>query len=346
MKSRCRNCCIGLIIGTLLINTWIYSFLINVPQILLDDFESIRWRNYARLEKLQEQCNEFGLSNGNIFNMSNSELRNIIVDQEHKLFYCFTPKVACTTWKRVLMIINKKWNTTDTDKVPGNLVHERGQFKSFVNLTLDEQKEALNYYTKFMIVRNPFERLLSAYKDKLQSYKRLIPFFQQIAETITNNTELLQKLVPIDPKTSSELNKKQHRFDVEFYKFIQYLLSPPTKNLYNYPLNEHWRPMYQVCHPCLINYTILAKYETIKEDSDLVLNTIGVQDMEFPPARPMNKKTKMELKKYFQSIPFDIALRLYDFYEIDFKLFGYDALEVIKRIYQAEQTSDPDHPDF
>ena len=42
------------------------------------------------------------------------------------------------------------------------------QVHSFRNLTYDEAMYRLQHYFKFAIVRNPLERLLSAYKNKLE----------------------------------------------------------------------------------------------------------------------------------------------------------------------------------
>jgi hypothetical protein len=31
--------------------------------------------------------------------------------------------------------------------------------------------------------------------------------------------------------------------------------------------NEHWLPYYLLCTPCHLNYTIIAKMDTIEDDS-------------------------------------------------------------------------------
>ncbi len=333
MPRRCRCCFIVIFMLLFLINIWItWLSLVNIDSTSLEDHQRIHPRYTTRLKKIQQNCNELQLNNVDILKLPKFHLQNIIIDQKHKFFYCYTPKVACTTWKRMLMVITGLWNNTNFETIPGRIVHKPKYFKKFSTLTLNEKKEALNNFTKFMIVRDPFERLLSAYRDKLETYINSEPVFQSIAKIIVKNRHLLQKYVPFENKTLEEINKKHH-YDVKFYQFIQYLLSPVTAALKNHPHNEHWKPMYELCHPCLINYTIIAKYETVEDDSNFVLDKIGVYNLKFPPIKPFNLKTRTRLKKYYRSIPLDIILKIYDFYKIDFELFGYDAIDFLKKIY-------------
>jgi len=59
--------------------------------------------------------------------------------------------------------LNKISGAKATDK--RNLEH-----MNFWNLTPNERRYRLENYTKFMVVREPFERLLSAYRNKLEKY--------------------------------------------------------------------------------------------------------------------------------------------------------------------------------
>lgn len=58
--------------------------------------------------------------------------------------------------------------------VHGIHLYTRGKFKLLSQLSLEERKEKLATYTKFFFVREPYERLLSAYRDCFYgSYRKL-----------------------------------------------------------------------------------------------------------------------------------------------------------------------------
>jgi chondroitin 4-sulfotransferase 11 len=328
MLIRISKCYIKLIKLTFFINAWMFLLLINVYQSTVENYEAIYSRNTGRLEKLHEKCHDLQQNNGDILKMPSNKLENLFVDQRHKLLYCYTPKVACTTWKQIFMVLTAKWNNTDFQSIPHDTAHEIKNFKKFSSLSLDDKKIVLANYTKFMIVRDPFERLISAYRNKIKSYKKIPPFFQSISRIIVNNRFLLEKYVPMKIEVP-ELLSKENPYDVEFHQFVQYLLMPNLAKLPNGTYNEHWRPMNELCHPCLINYSILARYETIEEDSNFALDSIGVFDLKFPEAK--NSSTKNYISEYFSKIPSDIIQRLYSFYKLDFELFGYGVPDVVKK---------------
>jgi len=72
----------------------------------------------------------------------------------------FVIQVACTTWKHVLL---------EANGAPHDIfVHSNEVFlyvDRFDRLSPADQQRVLTYF-KFMFVRHPFERLVSAYYDK------------------------------------------------------------------------------------------------------------------------------------------------------------------------------------
>ena len=75
-------------------------------------------------------------------------------------------KVACTNWKRVLMVLMGKTNATDPLDVDRTQAHHYKVFRRLNSYTRSEAEFMLSNYTKFLFVRHPLERLLSAYRNK------------------------------------------------------------------------------------------------------------------------------------------------------------------------------------
>lgn len=60
--------------------------------------------------------------------------------------------------------------------------------------------------------------------------------------------------------------------DVTFREFVDFV----TDDTENGTQNEHWRPIYDLCQPCTVNYNLVSKYESLVEDATEVLERIGV----------------------------------------------------------------------
>lgn len=59
--------------------------------------------------------------------------------------------------------------------------------------------------------------------------------------------------------------------DVTFREFVDFITSDDTLN----SRNEHWMPIYDLCLPCVVNYNLVSKYESLAEDATEVLERIG-----------------------------------------------------------------------
>ena len=59
---------------------------------------------------------------------------------------------------------------------------------------------------------------------------------------------------------------------VSFYAFANFVASDSKSN-------AHWRPIWQVCWPCLIDYDYISKTETLGSDSRLIFDELGIQGM-------------------------------------------------------------------
>ena len=183
--------------------------------------------------------------------------------------------------------------------------HQRFSLLSIYTKT--KARYILDNYYKFMFVREPFERLLSAYKDK----------FTRKDNDVYKKYELkIKRLV------GERLGADTEDREIKFSDFILYLIDVNSKGG---RYNEHWQHYDKLCHPCKINYDFIGHYETLEEDARFVLHEAGVDKIvSFPPVRFTG--TKDELERYYSEVPRENVLQLQRIYRRDFEMFEYSAL--------------------
>uniref|UniRef100_A0A8D2DCI4 Carbohydrate sulfotransferase n=1 Tax=Sciurus vulgaris TaxID=55149 RepID=A0A8D2DCI4_SCIVU len=99
------------------------------------------------------------------------DLRHVLVDDTHGLLYCYVPKVACTNWKRVLLALSGRARG-DPRSIPAHEAHAPGRLPSLADFSPAEINRRLRAYLAFLFVREPFERLASAYRNKFAAPTR------------------------------------------------------------------------------------------------------------------------------------------------------------------------------
>ena len=118
----------------------------------------------------------------------------------------------------------------------------------------DEQREKWETYFKFTFVREPFERILSAYKDKF-----VHPRFPHLMLQL-HGRAILRTVRPNASK--SALDKLN---DITFREFIEYLVTKGSDK--STPVMDwHWDNYVNICGMCAVNYTFIGHYETFDQD--------------------------------------------------------------------------------
>lgn len=229
-------------------------------------------------------------------------LQHILVNDEHRFLYCYVPKVACSNWKRVLKVLNGALGSV---KVNIKMDH-KSDLVFLGSLKPDEIRYRLQHYFKFMFVREPMARLLSAYRNKfgeIESYQKKY------------GVEIVKRYRSAYVKDSNVAGD-----DVTFGEFVRYLLDEDSKRM-----NEHWMPMYNLCQPCAVSYDFIGSYEYLERDAEYVLQQIKAPPaVHFPERQSWYKPvTKETLHYYLCSVPQNLLRELLPKYILDFSLFSY-----------------------
>ena len=209
-----------------------------------------------------------------------------------------------------MVMLTGEVNATGPEQLKSHLVHgdyQKHYLRNLANYTMPEISHRINNYYKFMFVREPLERLLSAYRNKFtEKYSDYfqIRFGRKIVKRYRTNP------------TNRSLAKGH---DVTFNEFVKYLTDPRITNF-----NAHWQHYYKLCLPCQLQYDFIGKYEHLKEDVDKVLYHLGLENaIHFPQTRHHSKTTGSVVKAFFRNITSQEVHDLWKLYSVDYRMFGY-----------------------
>ncbi|CAH1792707.1 unnamed protein product, partial [Owenia fusiformis] len=229
-------------------------------QIEKELFNKSKYGNYyfSKPKNVQTRCNK-SLANFTA---------NMLVDETHKLLYCFVPKVGCTTWKKIFAILTNEKLRNETKGNPENIKLDPHsiRFKSMKDYNSSQREIILKSYFKFMFVREPFERLVSAYIDKFY-VPELNGFWESWGRRIIKRYR---------EKASAVSKACGH--DVTFEEFLSHSLSKVQQADISGG-NEHWTTMHQICNPCGIKYDYIGHVETMRRDTDVILHQANVSHL-------------------------------------------------------------------
>ncbi|XP_077178958.1 carbohydrate sulfotransferase 11-like [Paroedura picta] len=259
-------------------------------------------RQNVRRDQLNITCLNENISSSE-WRLERKVARQLFVVQSLRMIYCEVPKVGCSNWKKILLLLtlNISRDPSEVDQIE---IHQTNFLKRLSSYPSQQQMELLNNYTKVMFTRHPLERLVSAYRDKFLHNE---PYYS------TTVADEIRALFRRDRNSTK---------DVTFQEFIQYVVTRKHEDL-----DIHWKPMYALCDPCNIHYDILGKYETLQQDAKQVLKRIGAPESFHYPSTKMyssDKRTNENITlEYLRKLHWNHIEKLKRLYKIDFSLFNY-----------------------
>ena len=281
--------------------------------------KAIQSEQTIRRQTFKQVCDEFklptkvahyGVKVGS-FPRELNDTGYILVDQAHHILYATVPKLATKTMVRSLIYYSGLFNST----VEFNQINflrpnaENHGLMFLYKLNPNKWKDIIEKYYSFVIGRHPFERLVSAYTDKLNPGYRL--YHRHVGRYIIKKYRSKPSQESIEKGTG-----------VMFPEFIQYIV-----DLYRdgKKFNEHWIPQYQIIYPCAIQYNYIAKFETLHQDMDYIIrklyNLNATTSLPFSAGRTGTDSSK--ITRFFKDVPSENIDYLREIYKYDFKLYNY-----------------------
>lgn len=183
---------------------------------------------------------------------------------------------------------------------------------TFLNKNLQDadRVERMKTYWKVAILRNPLERLVSAYRDKIIGKNRK----------------------PHEQEWSSEIMEMYNVSEVNFETYLQWIVDKPNKLL-----NEHFTPLFILTNPCIVRYSYYGNFKRLSEEMQLISERLRVHRRlfsDFDYHAPTNR-TENVVADYFATASAAIKTRLFwDFcmeFDFYFSLFP-EEIDSIKHL--------------
>ena len=278
--------------------------------------------NSIRKQHIGSTCKHMLQSGKLKMNLTRADIDQtlMLVDLERKILYCQIPKAASTTW-RALLRGQPRLDIDPRKQAKVNVDLDVFKFRPLAiikllsSMTANEIHSILNSkeYTKFLVVRHPFERLLSAYRDQIvnayssKSVQLVNAFHKGKVLRGHNESQLVDFVEFLDGESP----------DVFAYEF-----------LFSQRENIHWRRQVDLCHPCQVDYDYVIKTETMDEDAKPVVSLLlGSQQEKLDTLNKLprlhNTTTGDVLAGEFEKLSMEQIEMMVKRYHDDFKVFGY-----------------------
>ena len=186
--------------------------------------------------------------------------------------FCFVPKSGSTHLK--IMFLANQGLIPQSAKDLNKYIQNGIKMASFGKLNQTEKATALQDYFKFVLVRNPLERVVSAYRDKII---RLPLSTLEDREFNDLRKSIFQYNHPVEYDQWAEHVTANGSLDVSlslrtFGDLVNYFIAEPRKDLIH--LNEHFQTVLELCQPCLVRYDYYGNFKSYSDDVEVLMDKV------------------------------------------------------------------------
>ena len=218
-----------------------------------------------------------------------------------RAFYCPVPKASCSTWKTLLR------QSLQLPEAQGQLaLHNRWTNGltyawSIERFEMMEMLFGTKPYYRFTVCRNPYTRLVSAYRDKI------VPSDTPIGEAVRRLKGVYCRAYDVLPSSAEPFT---------FEMFVRALGHDDPQYM-----DRHWQPQVLVTRLDLIRYDTIARLEDRATAFPEICRRLGLDPALLGHHNQSHGGGGRDLRSLFTPEMVEIVRRVY---AEDFRTFGYD----------------------
>ena len=226
----------------------------------------------------------------------------MLTDDQHKVLFCFLPKVGCTNLKLVFYVnqglVPRIELSKPRDEVEQTWLEIAIQENSFQSLNSTEKKRDLATYFKFVMMRNPLERLASAFRSKIERYalsgtRNHQPHYNWARKEIYRQTHPLKYRDWIRTGGSNPVN-------ITFSDFIDYWLHP---RLIDFKYDDHFMSMLHICQLCVTKFDFYGNFRHFDRDAEVLIQMVGASSSDLRQGYyTEDTSTEERMRLYYSSL--------------------------------------------
>ena len=165
-----------------------------------------------------------------------------------------------------------------------------------------------------MFIRNPQERILSAYRNKIEHPININQLEQSIWDDIRFSI-----ISSYRRSQGKERNNNNNDVYPTFSEFIKFLYDSDIRLM-----NEHYKPMTELCQPCAVQYHYIGNFATLRQDTNIILDYLSINSSLFwDRGKHINNPTQKHVENYYSKLNNRDIQHFHEIFMNDILLYNY-----------------------